>query len=305
MNFIDYVELVTNPYNNKKSHNRKGLMINGPWVDELYEFIEKNKVKSIFLNSARGWDGSDYSFLSKLDTIEELDLIAYPDVKNLSSIEQMSSLKELSITCNCKEIINFSKLQNLEKCFLNWWAGAESIFNCISIKELYLDEFKTKKNVALGELEKLTSLTIGNSNIATIEWLKYSNSLREIKLLNCKKINDFSPMSLCKNLRSVTIDGSKLLYELGFFKELKLLEFINISNNSKICSLKPLESLTNLKALCFSGNTVIEDGNLGVLEKLPQLSMLMFQGKRHYSHKLLKEWDWSNYDVPDKLLKEK
>ena len=30
--------------------------------------------------------------------------------------------------------------------------------------------------------------------------------------------------------------------------------------------------------------------------------MLMFKGKKHYTHKLIKQWDWRNFNSPDTLL---
>ena len=91
--------------------------------------------------------------------------------------------------------------------------------------------------------------------------------------------------------------------DIDFLKKLKGLEFINLSSNGEIATLAPLSCLENLKALAFAGNTIIKDGDLSVLIELPKLSMLMFQGRRHYTHKLIKKWDWENFNTPDTLLK--
>ena len=78
---------------------------------------------------------------------------------------------------------------------------------------------------------------------------------------------------------------------------------MNLNDNRLLKSLKPLKDIKSLKAFSFTGEkTMIEDKDLSVLTTLPKLSMLMFGHRRGYSHKLVKQWDWKNYDNPDKLL---
>jgi len=300
----DYVEVVVNPYASLSPKNRKGIMVGGPWAKEITEFIKDNDIRAVYLNISRGWKGSDYSFLAELTTIEELNIIT-SDAHNVSSIESMSSLKDLSLTCSTKEKVDFSKLKNLEKCFLYWWPGASGIFECVSLKCLYIDEAKLKDYSPLGALKNLQSLTIGNSPVKSISWLSELNDLTELTMLNIRTLNDFSPIEYCKQLKRLTIRGSKSLADLGFMSSLSKLEFISISDNSEINSLKPLSGLNNLKALSFAGSSIIKDGDLSILETFPKLSMLMFQGRRNYSHKLIKKWDWKNFDNPDTLLQKK
>jgi len=41
------------------------------------------------------------------------------------------------------------------------------------------------------------------------------------------------------------------------------------------------------------------------LEDLPELAMLMFGPRKHYSHRLVKTWSWSHFSTPDRLLEKK
>ena len=75
-----------------------------------------------------------------------------------------------------------------------------------------------------------------------------------------------------------------------------------ISNNGDIDSLLPLANLKQLKALAFSGNTKIVDGELSILTTLKSLAMLNFSPRKQYTHKLIKKWNWKNYNNPDTLL---
>ena len=113
------------------------------------------------------------------------------------------------------------------------------------------------------------------------------------------------PITMCGFLKWLNIDGFPNLNRLEFVRELSQLEVLLISNDGEIESLSPVSRLKKLKALAFGGSTTIKDGDLSQVAHLPELAMLMFAPRRHYSHELLKEWDWNNFNHPDKLLRRK
>lgn len=298
----EYVENVVNPYRSKTSKNLKGLMIGGPWVDGIREYIEKNDIKALYLNYARGWSGSDLSFLADLPDIEELNIIAGA-VENLAAVELMESLTHLSISAHVRETIDLSKLKKLEKLFLHWWKGAASVFECTTVKNLYIDEVKLKDLAALGNLNELRALTVGNSPFEKLAFVTDLKRLTKLALLNCRKVSDHSPISSLNQLRWLEIRGTKELTSLDIVRSLPQLEVLLIESNSEIASLEPLTNCKKLKAFSFYGSKMnIEDSNLEVLTTLPQLSMLGFRDRRTYSHRLIKPWNWSNFDSPDVLL---
>ena len=299
------IEVIVNPYNDKESHNRKGIMLKGSWSEEVTDYVRENNVLAVYLNSAKGWDDDDLHFLSDLGGVEELNIITGAKVRNLKAIEKISSLEDLSLTCVSDETVDFLQLKNLKKCFITWWPGACSIFKCHQLIRLYLDEIKLKSYKKLGNLKLLRALTIGNSNIEYIEWLTCLSELRELELLNCRKLCDFSPISKCKTITWLAIEGNKCIKDIEFLSNLRQLEVLDLSDDGEIRNLSPLKNLVNLKAFSFAGTTNIIDGDLTVLENLPKLSMLMFKGRRHYTHTLVKQWSWKNFDKPDVLLKRK
>ena len=68
------VEIVVNPYGNKYSSSRKGIMVEGYWTKDISDFIEKEGIESIYLNFVKGWKGKDFSFLSELNLIKKLGM---------------------------------------------------------------------------------------------------------------------------------------------------------------------------------------------------------------------------------------
>ena len=57
-----------------------------------------------------------------------------------------------------------------------------------------------------------------------------------------------------------------------------------LNNIGPLASLAPLDQLTNLEWMTFDGSTNILDGDLSPLTRLPHLSRVAFQNRRHYSH---------------------
>ena len=133
-------ELLSDPYpssaNPLEPYQRKkipGVMVEGDWTDDLARFYADNRIEALYLNVSRGWAGQDYSFLADLHWLRSLNIIA-GKCSDLSAISSLSSLEELSLDCSTKKSVDFTGLTRLERCFLAWWKGASSIFNCTRLR---------------------------------------------------------------------------------------------------------------------------------------------------------------------------
>ena len=300
----DNVEEVCNPYNSELSTGLPGVMVSGDWDEAVDQYVRAADIKAVYLNSAKGWKGTDFSFLDRLYRVEELNIIASKG-EHLEAVEGMVQLRSLSLTCDTRSTIDFSLLGQLTDCYLLWWKGANSIFDASKLERLYLDGARLEDFAPLGNLSDLRYLTVANSNIADLEPLQTLHRLECLELINCRQLKQFETLGNLPGLDRLTIRGCKSLHDLGFLRSLRNLEVLILSDNDKIASLSPVSGLKKLKALAFAGNTNIEDGDLTVLTRLPQLAMLMFASRRHYSHKLVKTWNWKNFEQPDTLLEAK
>lgn len=296
----EYFDEVINPYNNKDYIFGKGLMLR-KWDNSILKYVCQNNIESIFINISRGWNGgADFSFLSELTTIKELSIIV-GESKNLSSIEKMLALESMDLTINGKEFVNFTKLQNLKNCFISWWPKAASILELSSLEELYIDNLRLKDYSNFTINSNLTKLTIGNSSIDTLSFLKGLQDLTVLNFFNCKKITDFSMLGSCSKLKRIDLSGC-CLKNLNFIKELKDLEVLLIGDTGDIESINGISKLKKLKAISLSGKTNVLDGDLTPLTYLPVLSMVNFNNRRHYTHKINKAWNWNNFNIPDSNL---
>ncbi len=296
----EFFEEVVNPYNVKDYTFGKGLMLR-KWDDSILKYVYQNNIESIFINISRGWyGGTDFSFLSELTMIKELSIIV-GESKNLSSIEKMLALESMDLSINGKEFVNFTKLQNLKNCFISWWPKAASIFELNSLEELYVDNLRLKDYSNFTINSNLKKLTIGNSSIDNLSFLKELQDLTALNFFNCKKITDFSMVGSCFKLKRIDLRGC-CLKNLDFIKELKDLEVLLIGDTGDIESISEISKLKKLKAISLSGKTNVLDGDLTPLTYLPVLSMVNFNNRRHYTHKLNKAWNWDNFNIPDSNL---
>jgi hypothetical protein len=299
-------QLVSNPYKAQDyPKNRKGLLLQGAWNPDYQRLIEENEIEAIFLNSSKGWTDSDCSFLSLLPMLKEVNIIA-AKVSGLEVLAEMPNLTDLAITASVDSQVSFERSTSLRNCYIYWWPGAASIFQCRSLQSVHLDSLRTFPEDWSSRWPELKSLTLANSKkIKNIEGISALRNLTKLELLNLGELADFSSIYCLQDLTWLAIRGCRLLRSIEFVSNLEKLEVLLLSENREIDTLAPLLSLHNLKAFSFVGTTVIKDGDLTGLTTLPNLSMLGFAPRKHYSHNLIKPWNWNNFGNPDKLLESK
>lgn len=296
------IEIVTNPYSRSAApidaefdDVTRSLLVRGSWNNDILSFMKDKEIRGLYLNSAKGFRCRSFDFLLDLPELELLDII-YSPVGTLAPIESLKYLKSLSISCHWKDSLDLSSLENLERCFISYGKGAESVFECSSLRYLYIDEFKIKNYSRLHNLDKIEYLTIGNSNFNNPDLLAGLKLLRKLVLLNCRKLDHISGLEKLKNLEWLTIDGSRKLRSIEELSSLKKLHVLQLSDNKEIETLTAIKELTQLKALCFFGDTLIADGDFTFLEAFPSLSLVGFAGRRHYTHKPERSWNWDDYE---------
>jgi hypothetical protein len=294
-------EIVVNPYARKDSGLRRGLMVRGHWSDDCANTIRREGITALYLNSAKGWCDNDVSFLRSIPQIEEL-AISTSALSGLESLEALANLRELEITCSTRSQVDFTRLVHLERVYLYWWKGAESLFGCSNLSRVYLDKVAGFPPAWTDKWSSVLDLTIANSRLLDLDAVSGLTQLEKLELHNLRQLTDFTPIARLQRLRWLSIRGCKGLASLDFVDRLRSLEVLLLDEGGSIPTLAPLSGVASLKALSFTGSTSVEDGDLGVLEHLPRLGMLAFAPRHHYTHRLVKKWAWSNLEQPDKLL---
>jgi hypothetical protein len=144
-------------------YGKKAIII-GNWNDSYYNFFKENNVLELELNDGKGWKGDSVSFLESLFYLKSLKLIDLR-IKNIDKIHNLVNLENLHLTTYSKTHINFNHFSQLKICGFEWIKNSDSLFDCIGLKYLGLNNYKNSSSSAFSKLINLEKLTIMNSNI--------------------------------------------------------------------------------------------------------------------------------------------
>ncbi len=290
---VKYKLVTENPYN-KKQLSGSGLVIYGEWNSSFAKIIQDRSVEHLFLNYTFGWRCSDYTFLAQIPPIKTLDVIDVHSV-GIKSVERQHGLATLSLNMPNADDVDFRAFHNLKNVFCYGVKRNDTLFSCGSMESLYIDELKIGDKHGIGCLKKLKDLTIANSNITSLSFVRNLALLESLTITNCKKILSFADISFLGNLKKVDIRGVRGLHDISFLSNLSNIEVVIIETDA-LKTIKPLENLENIKALALFGRKMtIEDKDLSPVNKLKQLSMLDIPNRKCYSVKINNHWDWNDF----------
>jgi hypothetical protein len=140
-------------------------VVHSAWSKEIADFVRREGAVELELNLAKGWHGSDVSFLAEMARLESLEIFDFK-IKDIAPIHFLHNLRRLGITTYCSTEINFSAFPRLESCGLEWRPKAASLFDCVTLKELFVNRYKGRDVSDFGRLVSLESLAILNAPIA-------------------------------------------------------------------------------------------------------------------------------------------
>ena len=283
----------------------EGVRLKGCWGPEVAAVMKERRIPALQASYAWGWKSDGCVFLREVPWLRGLELIS-GTIEDLSPVADLVGLERLNLSCHSRRPVDFSGLQRLQSCSMNWFPGGETVFRCKGLESLYLDGAKEAQLAGINELRSLKRLTIANSDLRSLAAIDGPFQLEKLELLNCRKLTQIDELDRFERLKWLVIGGSKVIQDFAPVAGIAGLEILSLSDCGKIRTLAFSRSLKKLRAFAFAGSsTTVEDGDLSPLEDLPQLAMLMFGPRKHYSHRLVKTWSWAHFSTPDRLLEKK
>lgn len=294
-----------NPFDHDPYADMPGVEITGPWHPKMAAHLKAMGVHRVNLNALKGFSSPDFEFLAELDHLKALTLPLRDKKTGRVPLETLRELQQLRSTqYPFSEPVALAQLANLRSCALAWEAHVRSVFECERLERLYLAGLKATEARSLPALANLKSRQLAHTSLASLAPIAGQAGLERLDLIVARKLMSLEPLADLTSLRCLYLAEAHKISSLDHLRPLKNLEALIIVDCGEIKSLAPLAELPKLKAVCFAGaKTTILDGDLSPLTGLAQLGMLMFGPRRHYSHKLIKKWNWANFDQPDTLLK--
>lgn len=254
------------------------------WSNEISSYLADKDVAELVLNDGKGWRGSDISFLSELPELRSLKIIDLK-ISSIEPIHLLHKLEELKVITYCKTEIRFSEFPYLKVCSLEWRPKATSLFDCESLKELFINRYSGKDTSSFAKLINLESLSILNAPIENLFGLRSLRKLRYLRLANLKRIQSLGGIEDLTNLEELEVHTCRSIASITEIQNLIKLRKLYLNNDGDIESLRPLDKLEHLEAVIFYESTNIVDGDLTPLLSLKNLAQVSFKNRKHYSHR--------------------
>lgn len=259
------------------------LIVTGIFDEKVIEALIHNNINVLILNYAKGCKIDDYELLKKLpDSLLGFKVLGF--AFDFSCLYHLKNLKYFSYAAYTKYTIDFTNFPQLEDVFLDWWPQARSIFQCNSLKKLYISGYKGKTIDEFTRLTNLEELKIGGTPMTDLSGIDTLKKLKSLCLYVFRKLDNIEELGKLERLEELEIQSNKKIKDISPIGKLKNLRKLYLNDLGRISSLKPLENLKNLEILFFYGSTVIEDGDLDFLKNFG-LKDVAFANRKHYNIK--------------------
>jgi Leucine-rich repeat (LRR) protein len=259
-------------------------VLTSSWNQDLQRNLLQQPIAEIELNDGKGWRGQDVSFLADFPELLAFKIIDLT-IKSVSPIHVLHNLRSLDVITYCKTELRFSEFPHLTDCGLQWRPKATSLFDCIGLKNLFVDHFSGSDTDSFGRLKNLESLAILGSPIKSLEGLRTLTRLRSLRLGALRVLPTLKGIEPLIRLEKLEVNTCRKIRSIEEISGLVSLRELYLDNLGEIESIKPVRTLHQLRRLTFVESTNIRDGDLSPLLSLPNLEVISFQNRNHYSHR--------------------
>ena len=198
-----------------------------------------------------------------------------PQIKSLSCATLYG--KKFNFTTS----VDYSKIKGLE-CISMSGAGHKTYNTIEGIKTLRISQYKDSDLTNMFCSSVLDSLMIITSKIKTLNGIQKSQNMQCLALYYNRSLSDISALSKVKQtLKELRIENCFKIQDFSVLAELENLEFLELRGNNVLPSLDFIKSMKKLKTLVFDVN--ILDGDLSPCKNIPFARCI--KNRKHYNLK--------------------
>jgi hypothetical protein len=157
------------------------------WSEQMTDYLLENRIVDLELNHGKGWRGNDLSFLANLPQLQAFTIIDL-SISSVDPIHFLPELRTLKVITYCRTEIRFSAFPGLEECALEWRPKARSLFDCATLRKLFVNRYKGKNVDLFAKLLNLESLAILNAPVENLSGISGLKKLRFLRLANLKRL---------------------------------------------------------------------------------------------------------------------
>jgi hypothetical protein len=233
-------------------------VITSSWHEGMAPYLLANDVVELELNDGKGWRGADLAFLKRLPDLLSFQILDF-SISSVDPIHFLRKLCRLEVITYCRSEIRFRSFPHLEECSLEWRPKAESLFECTTLKKLFVNRYSGKDSEPFGQLIDLDDLAILNAPVTNLNGLTPLKRLRTLRLAVLPKLTSLAGLEELVDLEELDVHTCRRIRSIEVMRLLPNLRKLYINNGGEIESLKPIRDLRNLEAVVFYESTNILD----------------------------------------------
>ncbi len=262
----------------------KRMVLTGPWGPSLLGAAGREEISELELNYAHGWKGDDLEFLKDFPHLAAFEVVDW-NIRDVTPIHSLSNLRRLKVSTYCKTEISFASFSRLEDVSLEWRSKAKSLFQCETLKRVFINKFAGADLSPLLALPQLTTLSVASPKISEIGAAPHvPPALDFLGICNARKLDSLEGVQQVPSVTRLEVNDCRKISKIDRLAELTSLRILHLCNCGELLSLRPLQELRGLRELLFYGTTSIRDGQVEFLLSLG-LEKVVFQDRRHYDAK--------------------
>ncbi len=254
------------------------LIIKTNQIDSIVSYIKKNNIVDVLVSKYEGFENDSVDFLKECTGIENIFLV--DGDYDISGIKYLKNLKTAIIGPKPKVKIDLSEFKKIESLSLTYHKNWLNLFDCISLKDLHLWKNPFEDLSEFVKLKDLKSLELIQGKTKSLLGIEKLN-LISIEIHKMSSLEDISISEKLVELESFHLHDCKKVQNHNRIKNAINLISLRYANCGEMESISFIKDLSKLKEFRFP-KTLVKDGDLSYLESV---DVIMFNDKKHYSHK--------------------
>lgn len=246
-------------------------------IARIKDFMLKEGIKSIIINSEYGFEEKSLHFLSEWTFIESIEI--QTPLLDLTGLNNLTELESIFISGKIKQELDFQNFPNLKFLNIIFSEKTKNINCCVNLEVIYLWNFPFNDFTFFIPLINIRELQLFDSRTENLEGIESLCNLRKVNLERLKSLDSIENLRECPKITHMTIRGCKRLFDYSPISSLYELEELYIvdSGSSRILDFLPQSG--NLSYGYININIV--NGDVEKLLAYP----IIFKNYRHFSHK--------------------
>lgn len=260
------------------------LVSNATTESALLDEVKQTSASCVRFSESLGWKGSDLTFLKSLQHLGLASIEIYSQrIKDLSALQIFPDLKKVGLETKSLAGFESSFFCQLEVLGVRC-SGVDFLEDLPkTLRKLHLDAFPGSDLKSIPPTGAIRVFEVAGKKLQNVDGISEFGPISEMALYDLGACTDFSCLEKVNSLKVLELTGATKLTGLDFVQSLDLKE-LKLDNCGSLETLRPFVNLGSLEVLALEGNTVVQDGDLSILKRLPKLKTLILQPRKHYSH---------------------